>query len=61
MDEVYHNIDQYRIEALKKISMEKYDEVQVGCDPEVSGKKQKREKLFSIHSRILKLHWLLST
>lgn len=46
MDEVYNNIDQYRIDALKKISMEKYDEVQVGCDPEVTGKYQKREKLF---------------
>lgn len=27
MDEVYKNIDQYRIDALKKISMEKFDEV----------------------------------
>ena len=27
LDEVYKNIDQYKIEALKKISMEKYDEV----------------------------------
>ena len=60
MDEVYQNIDQYRMEALKKISMEKYDEVEVGCDPEVSGKNQKREKLFRIHSRLLKLHWLFT-
>ena len=46
MDEVYQNIDSYRIEALKKISMQKYDEVKVGCDPEVTGKNKKREKLF---------------
>ena len=38
MDEVYENIDQYRIDALKKISMDKFDEVKVGCDPEVTGK-----------------------
>ena len=47
MDEVYHNIDQFRIDALKKISMEKYDEVKVGCDPDVLDKKyQKREKMY---------------
>lgn len=60
MDEVYQNIDQYRIDALKKISMERYDEVKVGCDPDVTGKKQKREKLFSVQSKLFKFYQYLS-
>ena len=35
MQQVYKNIDQYRIDALKKISMQRYDDVKVGCDLEV--------------------------
>lgn len=61
MDEVYKNIDQYKIDALKKISMEKFDEVQVGCDPEVTSKKRKREKLYRFHSSLLKFYQMLST
>lgn len=60
MEKVYQNIDQYRIDALKKISMERYDEVKVGCDPEVQDKNKKREKLFHIHSKLLKFHWLFT-
>ena len=61
MDDVYKNIDQYRMDALKKISMEKYDEVQVGCDPEVTSKKRKREKLYRFHAGLLKFYNLLTT
>lgn len=61
MDEVYSNIDQYRMEALKNISMEKYDEVKVGCDPEVTGKNQKREKLFRIQSKLLRFYEYLTS
>ena len=60
LDEVYKNIDQYKIEALKKISMERFDEVQVGCDPEITGKKRKREKLFKLHSNMLKYYQMAS-
>ena len=59
LDEVYKNIDQYKIEALKKISMERFDEVQVGCDPEITGKKRKREKLFKLHSNMLKYYQMV--
>ena len=55
MDEVYGNIDQYRMEALKKISMEKYDEVQVGCDPDIQGKYKKRDKLYQFQARMFQL------
>ena len=61
MDKVYQNIDQYRIDALKKISMEKYDEVKVGCDPEISGKHKKREKLYRIQSKLLKFYEYLTS
>ena len=46
---MYKNIDKFKMEAMRNISMEKYDEVQVGCDPEVTGKHSKKENLFRIH------------
>ena len=60
MQKVYQNIDQYRIDALKKISMHRYDDVKVGCDLEVDKNSQKREKLFNVHKRFLRFQQLLT-
>lgn len=45
---------------MRKISMEKYDEIKVGCDPEVTDKKRKRETIFKFHSDLLRYSTYLS-
>lgn len=45
---------------MRKISMEKYEEVRVGCDPEVTDKSRKRETIFKFHSDLLRFSGYLS-
>lgn len=57
LEEVNRKVERYRIENMKKITMEKFDEIEVGCDLDQLGEGRKhdtkREKLYKWHQYLM--------